>query len=583
MNPYTPKMVMAATGLGETAALLRLARYRKGEVSEAWLLRPRSNTGRRPTEIDSAADRARLDAIPGGTEWERVNIPDKPDPGEAVRRENERLVAEIQRRTGAPAKTAWRRVHYWRANQDATRECLFRPYCPGRGNGAGHRPVAPPDEPKWKPRGVCPVTGGCVTRMSEESFRRACRLKRAPTIVSSRYEMPPHPTCVLCGGQRKNWPQELTIIELGAMTTHAGEPASLGIPVPDAGAPGRKVVDSLRPTKKTSARGGPPLPDEKPGNRGHISPTTTEEEQPMAKERPGVCDICGQRAQTRNAHGVNHACPTCVKIIGFVVNHGERVATAARMTGRNADLATALGATMTGPEGAAQLEAAVSTAMRSLANALPADPHDQDEGETHSLLDIEDLARRAAGELEADANAARAWRLLMDEVERHGLIKVTAANPENMIRQFMEASTAPTGELAELKEQAAKLLGCPQDEIIPALRLTEATLRTIRETVEPEIEGETYTSLPEACRLLVQRYHAVRDAEHDAAEDEAAAAELENRVIEAEREVERLRDRLRERLKTGNDPMEDALLQWAICKFQEGKVTVQVEVQEVEA
>lgn len=258
----------------------------------------------------------------------------------------------------------------------------------------------------------------------------------------------------------------------------------------------------------------------------------------MAKNKIGTCDVCGTKGETRDTGGVN-ACATCVKIAGYVRNHIGRIVELARLTGKQDELVRALG--------------------------------------------LSDDAATTAARSEDDAAAGRAWRMLMDEVERHGLVKVTATEPEAMIRQFMESATAPADELAALKKHAAELLGCPQDEIVPALRLTEATLRTIREVVEPELEGEEYGSLPEACRLLVARYHAVRDAEHDAAEDEARTVELETRLMEAEREQDRLRERLRERLKTGADPTEDALLQWAIRKYQAGKITLQIEVQEMEA
>lgn len=406
-----------------------------------------------------------------------------------------------------------------------------------------------------KPRGeiltgCCPVTGGRATKMTERAFRAACERRSAPPAEHDSFRigrMNGHfrKRCETCAGERENWPAELVIVELAALTTtQTGDPASLGIPVPDAASPGREFQSLARPPEREpSARGGAPPPDGKPGNRGHISPTTTttnEEDERMSKrsDKMADCELCGQKARLESSRNFN-VCPTCVKVMQYTGNHVDRVAAAARMLGKDAELARALGmsdgaATTTTSEGAAQLEAAVSAAMQTLHNALPADLHDLDKGQTHSFFDIEELAKRAA-------------------------------------REIAVAKT--------LKRQAAELLGCPQDEIVPALRLTEATLRTIREVVEPEIEDEKYDSLPEACRLLVARYHAVRDAEHDAAEDEARTVELETRLMEAERE----RDRLREAGKTDNDPIEESLLQWAIRKYQAGKITLQIEVQEMEA
>lgn len=159
--------------------------------------------------------------------------------------------------------------------------------------------------------------------------------------------------------------------------------------------------------------------------------------------------------------------------------------------------------------------------------------------------------------------------------------------------------------LDELKAGAAELLGCPKDEIVPALRLVRTTMETIREVVEPELEGEEYDSLPEACRLLVARYHAARDAERDASEDEATAAGnaavadaarqafgadlgaddlahtimgLSERLRERETEIEWLR---REAAKPGRDPMDEALLSWAVARLRAGRVRLDVRVEEV--
>ena len=504
MTTPTIEEIVAATGILSQAASRRLRLYKDGHISRELLFTPKderySNNGRKRgdwMDDDHTSNvRVQLDAIPGGTAWERANIPDRPNPLKAIEQENRQLVEEIMRRAGVSKQAAWQRIYYWRRTEHLSMDYLF--------SGSGDTPRQPARQVRTEAEekvitGCCPVTGGCATRMTEWGFRRACRIMRAPTRISGKYEKPAPKICEACGG--RNRPVELVIVELAAMTTtQTGDPASLGIPVPDAASPGRGFQSLARPERETSARGGPPLPDGKPGNRGHISPTTTtnEEDEHMAKrsDKMANCELCGQKAQLESSHNFN-VCPTCFKVMQYTRNHPDKIAAAARMLGKDTELAQALGmsdgAATTTSEGAAQPEA---------------------------------------------------------------------------------------DELAALKRQAAELLGCPQDEIIQALRLTEATLRTIREVVEPEIEGEEYDSLPAACRALVARYHAVRDAEHDAAEDEARTVELETRLMEAEREQDRLRERLRERLKTCNDPTEDALLQWAIRKYQAGKITLQIEVQE---
>ena len=266
-----------------------------------------------------------------------------------------------------------------------------------------------------------------------------------------------------------------------------------------------------------------------------------------AKGKNAVCEVCGTRGLIRNTNGID-VCATCEKITGNVKNHISRIVEIARLMGKQNELVQALGvsggaATITS-EGAAQLEAAVTRARLTLINALP--PLEESLDDTQCLQDIEDLAERAAPLVKS----GRAWAELMRLAEEAGIGGLVAAHPpENLARQFVAKAVEPMEELDTLKRNAAELLGCPQDEIIQALRMEEVTMRTIREIVEPEVAGEEYGTITEACRLLAQKSRTQRRKDDD----------------------------------NDNDSESAALLRWANEKLRQGKIKLQVEVQEVEA
>lgn len=135
--------------------------------------------------------------------------------------------------------------------------------------------------------GRCPVTGGLATRMGLAGFKDLCLRKRRARVgfIRSKYTRgefrDPFNTieyrrCVWCKGERRNWPEELALI--------------------------------------------------------NIKP----EEIEMGSK--GQCTICGAKAEVRNTRG-NMVCATCQKIVGYVDNHPERIKLAAKLLGKEAEFA----------------------------------------------------------------------------------------------------------------------------------------------------------------------------------------------------------------------------------------------------
>lgn len=390
--------------------------------------------------------------------------------------------------------------------------------------------------------------------MTAAAFDRVCAARRFVVIpvgsFGKRYE-PACKRCELCQGERLNWPEELAVINL--------------------------------------------------------------EDINMAKL--SECEICGTKAELKNTKNFK-ACGTCSKILSVVDNHSDRIGSVAKVLGKDVELAKALGVpgTLTAPDGVADLEAAVMRARKALSSVLPPEESLDD---TQSLFDVGDLAERAAEKItscsaelhslrdllkpeegetsiraaERLAKTAAAWAVLMERCRESGFGEFADAEPATLAHQFITAATEPARALDDLKRQLADMLGCPADEIVPAIRMIQGQVQAIRDIVEPETAGEEPASLTEACRVLVKLYHAALDAGETAAGDE---------------ELERLRELLREKdgqaqlareeleaLKRGLsfepttrrqvDPGDEALLLWAREQLDNGNIYLHVEVREAEA
>lgn len=428
--------------------------------------------------------------------------------------------------------------------------------------------------------------------MTAGAFTAHCEARRGAFVGDEYANVVFRRRCDDCKGEPDNWPDELSVLEPAA----------------------------------------PPVQDNEEKKE-------KQEDQAMAN-KPANCELCGQKAALKTSHNFN-VCPTCVKVMQYTGNHADKIATAAKLLGKEDELARAMGLqagsdSPPSPDSTLvelrELQAAVAVAREHLGRHIPRKENDLDD--TQSYCDVAEMAVKV-GERMISANAERyalcrvlgpdepgetllkaaerairsgkAWTALMDRCKDSGFGEFADAKPEILVQQFMQAATEPARALDDLKAKAAELLGCPRDEIVQALRLVQTTMESIREVVEPEVEGEDFDSLPGACRALVARYHAVRDAEHDASEDEATAAEnaaiadaarqafgpdlgaddlahsimgLTERLREHETEIEWLR---RDAAKPGKDPMDEALLRWAVNKYNQGKIKLQVEVREEDA
>lgn len=487
-------------------------------------------------------------------------------------------IAEVRRRAGCSDFTAPRRLNAFAAGTID--------------EAALYAPIVRTPKREIEQALPCPVTGGCPTRMTAGAFTAHCEARRGAFVGDEYANVVFRRRCDDCKGEPDNWPDELSVLEPAA----------------------------------------PPVQDNEEKKE-------KQEDQAMAN-KPANCELCGQKAALKTSHNFN-VCPTCVKVMQYTGNHADKIATAAKLLGKDVELARGLGletgSDSTPSESAAvelaSLRAAAALARTHLNQHIPvADRENLDDTQCY-----EDVAEKAAAVCErlTSANAERhalrqilqpdepretllkaaeraiksgkAWDALMESCKDSGFGEFADARPEVLVRQFMQAATEPARALDELRAKAAELLDCPRDGIVQALRLVQTTMESIREVVEPEVEGEDFDSLPGACRALVARYHAARDAEHDASEDEATAAEneaiadaarqafgadlgaddlahtimgLSERLRERETEIEWLR---REPAKPGKDPMDEALLRWAVNKYNQGKIKLQVEVREEDA